>query len=256
MNPTVYIGVNGNVGIGTATPLALLNAYGGVINDTQAIAATSTDGVLLSDLTTAASGAQKWSPRVHWQGQGWKTNATAASQTVDIIEELQPVQGAANRPGNLVWSEQVNAGGYSVLLTLPTGGGLNLNSGTYQINGTQIACANLSNAASSCSTDATNAGNISSGTLAVARGGTGAGAFHRRRDSDRQHHLGLLIRGRRGDRIGADQRRPEYQPVLQFVADHQRREHHQPECRQYFVGYAGGRTRRHKLQFRQYHLLQ
>ena len=64
-----------------------------------------------------------------------------------------------------------------MLLTLPTGGGLNLNSGTYQINGTQIACTNLSNAATSCSTDATNAGNISSGTLPVARGGTGTTTF-------------------------------------------------------------------------------
>ena len=95
----------GSVGIGTSTPLALLNAYGGVINDTQSIAATSTDGVLLSDLTAATVGTQQWSPRVHWSGQGWKTNATAASEAVDIIEELQPVSGAAAPTGNLVFSE-------------------------------------------------------------------------------------------------------------------------------------------------------
>lgn len=40
----------------------------------------------------------------------------------------------------------------------------------------QPVCADLSNASASCSTDATNAANISTGLLAVARGGTGIGS--------------------------------------------------------------------------------
>jgi len=40
---------------------------------------------------------------------------------------------------------------------------------------TQPGCSDLSNAAASCSTDATNASNISSGTLSKGQGGTGAG---------------------------------------------------------------------------------
>jgi hypothetical protein len=41
--------------------------------------------------------------------------------------------------------------------------------GTYQVAGAQIACANLSNAAPSCSTDTTNAANITSGRLPAAQ---------------------------------------------------------------------------------------
>lgn len=78
----------------------------------NAIGTTSTDAILLENTTAATVGAQQWSPRLHWRGQGWKTNATAASQTVDWIAELVPTQGTANPSAELRFSYQTNGGGY------------------------------------------------------------------------------------------------------------------------------------------------
>lgn len=84
----------------------------------SAIGATSSDGIILLNATAAAAGAQQYSPRLRFTGQGWKTNATAASQTVDWIVENQPVQGAASPTTNLAISYQVNGGGFTALMTL------------------------------------------------------------------------------------------------------------------------------------------
>ena len=136
----------GNNTSGSGTPAYTTSPeLSGVITDLQSIGATSTDGVVVTDITAATSGNQKWSPRVRWTGQGWKTNATAGSQEVDAIAEIQPVQGTANPSFNWVLSGQINGGGYAPLLTVPSGGGLNLNSGVYEINGTQLAASNLLN---------------------------------------------------------------------------------------------------------------
>lgn len=79
----------------------------------DAIGATSTDGLILTNTTAAAAGAQQYSPRLRFTGQGWKTNATAASQTVDWQIENQPVQGTANPTPDLVFSSQINGGGFT-----------------------------------------------------------------------------------------------------------------------------------------------
>jgi hypothetical protein len=102
------------------------------LTTTQAISATSTDGIVLQNTTAAIAGNQKWSPRLHFSGRGWKTDATAASQTVDVIAELQPVQGAANPSGSLVWSSSINGTSYTPLMTLTTGGYLGIGSATPQ----------------------------------------------------------------------------------------------------------------------------
>jgi len=113
----------GDVGIGTATPLNSLEVYDGVIEGAQlAIGTTSTDGLLLANTTAATSSVQQYSPRLHFTGQGWKTNSTAASQSVDFIQEVQPVSGSSAPSGNLVWSNSINGGSYSPLMTLTSGG--------------------------------------------------------------------------------------------------------------------------------------
>lgn len=97
---------------------------------TRALAAnTGGDGYILTNTTAATSGNQRYSPRVHWTGQGWKTDATAASQTVDMIAELRPVQGAANPSSILAFASQINGGGYTDRLTLTSAGALTVSGG-------------------------------------------------------------------------------------------------------------------------------
>jgi endosialidase-like protein len=109
------------IGLGTAA-----DGTAGIIDTQTAIGTTSTDGVILQNPTAATSTVNQWSPRVHWTAQGWKTTSTAGSQAVDMIQELQPVTGAANPSGNLVWSSSVNGGTYSGLMTLTTGGNVGI----------------------------------------------------------------------------------------------------------------------------------
>jgi hypothetical protein len=124
-----YVWTNCGLNVGGSTfPSSgfMLDVIGATRVLKTGVGTTSTDGLLLTNTTSAANNSQQYSPRLHFTGQGWKTNATAASQTVDFIEEVRPVQGAASPTGNLVWAAQVNAGGYSDLMTLTSGGNLGI----------------------------------------------------------------------------------------------------------------------------------
>lgn len=88
------------------------------------IGSTPTDRVVLSNTTAAAAGVQQYSPSLHFSGQGWKTNATAASQAVDFRSYLIPIQGAANPSGALVMERSIAGGAYSEIARF--GSGLNL----------------------------------------------------------------------------------------------------------------------------------
>jgi len=112
---TLPTGTDTLAGLGTAQTFTANQTVNSAVLTSQrnSIGATSTDGIVLQNTTAAAAGAQQFSPRIHFIGQGWKTNATAASQADDFIIELQPGQGAAQAYSDLVLSRQINGGGYN-----------------------------------------------------------------------------------------------------------------------------------------------
>jgi len=113
----------------TLTRSWALGLNGALQENRDALGTTSTDGVVLQNNTAAAAGAQQYSPRIRLTGQGWKTNATAASQTVDWVIENQPVQGAANPTSILALNYQVNGGGYNEQAAFYSSGQLRLGAG-------------------------------------------------------------------------------------------------------------------------------
>lgn len=101
--------------------------FSGTVTTNPTLAAnTSRDGNVLLNSTVASTGNQMYSPRNRYTGQGWKTTATAASQTVDLITELRPVQGAANPSFIYVWAGQINASGYTDRMMLDSAGSLGI----------------------------------------------------------------------------------------------------------------------------------
>jgi len=126
-NPTASIGlsaVNGSAvtamrsDAAPALSQAIVPTWTGVHTHTPSQAAnTSTDGIALADATASTAGNQQYSPRLRLTAQGWKTNATAASQQTDWIVENVPVQGAANPDSYLKFSSQINGGGYTELFS-------------------------------------------------------------------------------------------------------------------------------------------
>jgi hypothetical protein len=87
------------------------------------IGTTSTLGLGVENRTAAAAGSQQYSPMVCQEGQGWKTNATAGSQSVEFCWEVQPVQGSAAPSGNYLLKASINGGAFSTVGTFTSGGG-------------------------------------------------------------------------------------------------------------------------------------
>lgn len=113
-----YNNTDDRLGLGTNSPASRLNVVTNSLGVTQAI----TSGLSLVNTTAAAAGAQQISPELRLRGNGWKTNATAASQAVDFRMDVLPVEGAANPTGNLQFSNSINGGAFTVLSSLQSAG--------------------------------------------------------------------------------------------------------------------------------------
>lgn len=127
------LGVSANTTIGWFDSTGY-HGFGTIVEAFNSIGAVSTDGLVADSNGSAAAGAQQWSPRLRFTGSGWKTDAVAAAQAVDWIVENQPVQGTAAPSSNLVFSSQINAGGYTSRLTLASSG--NITGATFDTTGT------------------------------------------------------------------------------------------------------------------------
>ena len=111
---------DGSVDLGTET-----RGWGQFWNTVLAIGETTTDagvGILSNNSTDAALGVQQYSPIFVLEGQGWKTDATAASQEVQFGQQVQPVQGAANPTGAWKLFSNINDAGFTEQFSVDSGG--------------------------------------------------------------------------------------------------------------------------------------
>ena len=80
--------------------------------DCSSTTADADIGVLMLNSTAAAAGAQQYSPMLVIEGQGWKTDATAATQEVQFGIQVVPVEGTANPTGESQFFSNINDGGF------------------------------------------------------------------------------------------------------------------------------------------------
>jgi hypothetical protein len=107
---------NTRLGISQSTPTSELH-----LNFNQnSVAQSDNNGILLANSTAATVGLQSISPGLVWQGNGWKTTATAGSQDVRFRADVLPVQGTTTPSATWRLSSNINNGGYTNYLTVST----------------------------------------------------------------------------------------------------------------------------------------
>jgi hypothetical protein len=96
--------------------------------------ANVTNGISLSNNVPATVGAQKPSPGIQLAANGWKTAATAGSQSVKFLESVIPLQLAASPGGWLQWDAATNNAAFRKAMSLSWEGNLT-NSGDLYFGG-------------------------------------------------------------------------------------------------------------------------
>lgn len=115
-------GGNFDVGGNTTTDPGVLWRW------TKAVAAnTVSKQVQLYNNTAATAGNQRYSPFLSFLGNGWKTNATAGSQTVEFSLGTVPIQGAAAPTGQFQFYSSINGAGPTQIGEITDTGSLRFN---------------------------------------------------------------------------------------------------------------------------------
>lgn len=107
-----------------------------------AIAGVSTDGLVSANTTAATAGATvQWAPRLRFSGTAWNTGGTPATNTDDWIVENQTTSGNPTST-KLVFSSQLNAGGYTAQMKLGSGGAIEMTTSLAIGGGTALTTTN------------------------------------------------------------------------------------------------------------------
>ena len=115
---SAYDGTNMRLGINSTTPTSRLD----ILTTGIAVAQDNSYGLTLINTTVAAAGVQQMSPPILWEGQGWKTTATAGSQIVRFIADILPVQGTTSPTGLWQLKSSIDGGAYTNRLTVGSDG--------------------------------------------------------------------------------------------------------------------------------------
>jgi hypothetical protein len=98
----------GNPALSTSPTIVTLVTTTSNTLTNSALGTTPAGGYIAQNTTAAAAGAQQYSPPVELIGQGWKTTATAASQTVKWDVFAQPNQSTTTPAVTLAFIPTVN----------------------------------------------------------------------------------------------------------------------------------------------------